>query len=202
MKELLRQVMSQTIQIADDEWAAFEPHIFTKTIKKRTHLLQKGQISQQIGLVVSGSFRQYYLMDGVEKTTYFFFENNFVGDYDSFLTQRPCDHYVETLEDSVILYFDRETIYRMYRIYPKFETFARLIAENVYLCAKDRLVNFLLDTPEGRYRHFLASHEAEIILQRVPQHYIASYLGMTPVSLSRIRSRVQRQQTAKPSVLS
>jgi CRP-like cAMP-binding protein len=198
MKELLRQIMSQTIPIANDEWEALEPHIHSKKIKKRTSLLQKGQVSNQIGLIVSGSFRQYYLIDGVEKTTFFFFEHSFVCDYDSFLTQRPCDHYIEALEDSEILYFDRETLLRMYRIYPKFETFGRLIAENVYLCVKERLGNFLLDTPEGRYKHFINSYEAERILQRVPQHYIASYLGMTPVSLSRIRSRVQKQLAVQP----
>lgn len=192
-KNTLRQIMSQTINIADDEWEAFEPYISTKKIKKRSHYLQEGAVSTEIGFALSGSFRQYYLIDGVEKTTFFFFENSFVCDYDSFLTQKPCDHNIEAMEDCEVLYFSREVLYRLYRLYPKYETFGRLIAENVYLCMKDRLTHFLLNTPEERYKHFMQSHEAEQILQRVPQHYIASYLGITPVSLSRIRARVLQE---------
>jgi CRP-like cAMP-binding protein len=196
-KQILRQVMSQTIPIADDEWEAFEPFLFIKKVKKKSLFLEEGHISNTIGLVLSGSFRQYYMVDGIEKTTFFFFENNFVCDYDSFLTQRPCDHFVEAMEDCEILYFSREHMYRMYRLYPKFETFGRLIAESVYLCTKERLGHFLLDAPEGRYRQFMKSHEAEQILQRVPQHYVASYLGITPVSLSRIRARVAEEEREK-----
>lgn len=189
-KNILRQIMSQTIDIDNDEWEAFEPYIFNKKIKKKETYLQEGAVSTEIGFVTSGSFRQYYMIDGVEKTTFFFFENSFVCDYDSFLTQRPCDHYIEAMEDCEVLYFHREVLQRLYRLYPKYETFGRLIAENVYLCTKERLGHFLLNTPEERYKHFMRSHEAEQILQRVPQHYIASYLGITPVSLSRIRARI------------
>jgi CRP-like cAMP-binding protein len=197
-KNNLRYLMNEIIHIEDDEWEAFEPHIFSKKIKKKEILLREGQISTHIGFVLSGSFRQFYLVDGEEKTTFFFFENSFVCDYDSFLTERPTDHNIEALEDCEILYFDRALMYRMYRIYPKFETFGRLIAEKVYLCTKERLGLFLLNTPEVRYLHFMKSHEAETILQRVPQHYIASYLGITPVSLSRIRSRVREQKNTQP----
>jgi CRP-like cAMP-binding protein len=200
-KAILRQVMSQTIPIADDEWAAFEPFIFSKKIKKREILLREGQVSTHIGFVLSGSFRQFYVIDGEEKTTFFFFENHFVCDYDSFLTQRPCDHNIEALEDTEILYFERETMYRLYRLYSKFETFGRLIAENVYLCIKDRLLHFLLDSPEKRYIRFMESHESELILRRVPQHYIASYLGITPVSLSRIRARIAREKPKMKSLV-
>ncbi len=196
-KNILRQAMSQTIPIADDEWEAFEPHIYAKKVKKRDLLLREGQVSNQICFLISGAFRQFYMIDGEEKTTFFFFENHFVCDYDSFLTLRPCDHNIEAMEDSELLAFDRETLLRMYRLYPTFETFGRLIAESVYLCIKDRLMHFLLNTPEERYRRFLQSTESDIILQRVPQHYVASYLGITPVSLSRIRARVAKSVSPK-----
>ena len=190
---ILRQAMSQTIFITDEEWAAFEPFLFTRKVKKKTIYLQEGHVSDEISFVIQGALRQYYLIDGDEKTTFFFFENHFACDYDSFLTQRPCDHYIEAIEDCDMICFKRNDIYALYRIYPKFETFGRLIAENVYLCIKARLTHFLLNTPEQRYRNFVKSDDAQFILQRVPQHYIASYLGITPVSLSRIRSRVMRE---------
>ncbi|MFM2268355.1 MAG: hypothetical protein RL757_1796 [Bacteroidota bacterium] len=194
MKQFLREMMNQTIQLDDDEWAAFEPHVFSRKFKKRDTLLSEGQICNEIAFVVSGSFRQFYVVDGEEKTTFFFFEQHFACDYDSFLTQRPCDHNIEAMEDGEMLYFKRDVMLRMYKLYPKYETFARLIAENVYLCIKERLGHFLLDKPEARYRNFMKSHESAWILQRVPQHYVASYLGITPVSLSRIRARVAREE--------
>ncbi len=200
-KTILRHVMSQTIALDQDEWEAFEPHIFSKKLKKKTPYLKEGNLSDEIGFVLNGALRQYYIVEGEEKTTFFFFENQFVCDYDSFLTQRPCDHYIEVMEDCEILYFKREVLLRLYRLYPKYETFGRLIAESVYLCIKERLTHFLLNTPEQRYRHFMKSQESEQILQRVPQHYVASYLGVTPVSLSRIRARVGRNLTTSSKVL-
>jgi CRP-like cAMP-binding protein len=185
--------MSQTIKIDDDEWAAFEPHIFTKKVKKRETLIKEGQICSEICLVLRGVFRQYHLRDGEEKTTFFHFENDFACNYESFLTKQPSDITIEALEDSEVLYFNAETLTRLYRLYPKYEVFGRLIAENVYLCAINRLKTFLLDSHEERYRKFLTTEESQTILSRIPQHYIASYLGITSVSLSRIRSRLMKE---------
>jgi CRP-like cAMP-binding protein len=192
MKELLRQAFSQVIKIDDDEWEAFEPHISTKTYKKRENLIEEGQISKHINFLIKGSMRQYHVIDGEEKTTFFFFENDFSCNYESFLKQTPSDTTIEAMEDCEVLYFSRETMYRLYRLYPKYETMGKMIAESVYICAMDRLKTFLLNSPEERYQHFLKSEEAEQILERIPQHYIASYLGITPVSLSRIRARIAK----------
>ena len=192
MKEALREAMNHTINIADDEWEAFEPHITFKTLKKRENLIEEGQICTQIHFILRGSMRQYHVIDGEEKTTFFFFENHFACNYESFLTQQPSDITIEAMEDCTVLYFSREVLYRLYRLYPKYETMGRMIAENVYICAMERLKTFLLNSPEERYRRFLRSPEAALILERVLQHYIASYLGITPVSLSRIRARVTK----------
>jgi CRP-like cAMP-binding protein len=192
MKHLLRQAFSQVIKIDDDEWAAFEPYIHSKIFKKRENIVEEGQVSKHIYFIIKGSMRQYHIIDGEEKTTFFFFENDLACNYESFLKQTPSDTTIETMEDVEVLYFTHEVIHRMYRLYPKYETMGKMIAEKVYMCAMDRLKTFLLNTPEERYQHFLKSEEAELILERVPQHYIASYLGITPVSLSRIRARVAK----------
>jgi CRP-like cAMP-binding protein len=197
MKELLRQVMSQTVTIAQDEWEAFEPYIFSKSIKKKDLLVREGQICTEIGLVLQGTFRQYHVIDGEEKTTFFFFDHQFVCNYESVLLEAPSNVTIEALEDSHILYFKKEVLYRLYRLYPKYEVFGRLIAENVYLCAMERLNTFLLNSPEERYLKFLSKPDSVTILERVPQHYIASYLGITPVSLSRIRARMAKRQKEK-----
>jgi CRP-like cAMP-binding protein len=196
MKEALRQAMSQTIPIANDEWEAFEPYVFSKTIKKKENLISEGQICTNISFILRGSMRQYHVVDGEEKTTFFFFDNHYACNYESFLTQQPSDVTIEAMEDCEILYFSREVMHRLYRLYPTYETFGRMIAEGVYMCAMERLKTFLLNSPEERYRRFLQNYDATIILERVPQHYIASYLGITPVSLSRIRSRVAKNVAA------
>jgi CRP-like cAMP-binding protein len=201
MTEALRHAMSQTIHIANDEWEVFEPHIFSKKIKKRGNLIEEGQICTHISFLLRGSMRQYHIIDGEEKTTFFFFDNNFACNYESFLTQQASDVTIEAMEDCEILYFSREVMYRLYRLYPKYETMGRMIAESVYMCAMERLKTFLLNSPEERYRRFLQNYDAGIILARVPQHYIASYLGITPVSLSRIRARVSKIKVHKDLVI-
>jgi CRP-like cAMP-binding protein len=194
MKEALRQALNQTVHIANDEWEAFEPHIQAKKIKKKANLIEEGQICSHIHFILRGSMRQYHNVGGEEKTTFFFFDNHFACNYESFLTQQPSDVTIEAMEDCEVLYFSREVMYRLYRLYPKYETMGRMLAEGVYMCAMERLKTFLLNSPEERYRRFLQHYDAPIILERVPQHYIASYLGITPVSLSRIRARVARMK--------
>ena len=120
------------------------------------------------------------------------FENNFVTDYDSFLKQNKGEMTVVAMEDADVLTFNYETIQRFYRIYPTFETFGRLVGEYLFVCLQERLKSFMLNSPEERYRRFLKNPESDVILARVPQHYIAAYLGITPVSLSRIRSRLAK----------
>jgi CRP-like cAMP-binding protein len=194
LTDQLRLAMSQTVRIADDEWAAFEPFIKLKKVKKRENLTREGQICREVGFILRGSFRQYYVVEGEEKSTFFMFENNFVTDYESFLKQSPSELTIEAMEDADILTFDYETIQRFYRIYPTFETFGRLIGEYLFTCLQDRLKGFMLNSPEERYRRFLKNPESSVILARVPQHHIAAYLGITPVSLSRIRNRLAKNE--------
>jgi CRP-like cAMP-binding protein len=196
-KEILRQAMSQVIPIADDEWAAIAPFILSKTLKKRENLLREGQVCREICFVMHGSLRQYHLIDGEEKSTFFYFEHQFACNYESVLSGEPSDVTIEALEDCTLLYFDKDILPRLYRLYPKFEAFGRLIAETVYRCAMERLKTFLLNSPEQRYRNFLQHADSQLIMERIPQHYIASYLGITPVSLSRIRAR-QRTEMKYP----
>ena len=203
MKDLtdqLRHAMSQTVRISDDEWAAFEPFIRLKKFKKRENYVVEGQICREVGFILRGSFRQFYVVDGEEKTSFFMFENNFVTDYEGFLKQTKSELTIEAMEDADVLTFDYDTIQHFYRIYPTFETFGRLIGEYLFMCLQERLKSFMLNSPEERYRRFLKTPESSVILARAPQHYIAAYLGITPVSLSRIRSRMAKIEKKMVSI--
>lgn len=195
MHDQFRQTISRFVQFPDADWEAMASLFKVRHLAKREHFCREGEICREVAFIVKGSFRQYYVVDGEERSTFFTFENGFVSDYDSFLTGQPSQMNLEALENAELIIVTKETMERLYRLYPKFETFGRLIAEDVYLCAMDRLRAFLLHSPEDRYRRFLQQHDAAVILERIPQHYIASYLGITPVSLSRIRNRVQRKKT-------
>jgi CRP-like cAMP-binding protein len=189
--EEFRRYIARFVDIPDSDWSALQTQFQTRHFHKREHFFREGDVAAKLAFIVRGAFRQYFVVDGEEKTTYFSFEESFVTDYGSFLTGQPSAMNLEALEPTEVVVFDKTTMDRLYRLYPKFETFGRLMAEEAYLCAMDRLQSFLLASPEERYRRFLAQSDSAKILARVPQHYVASYLGITPVSLSRIRARVR-----------
>ena len=142
--------------------------------------------------MAQGNCRLYYLRpNGEERTTYFFFENHLLGDYPGCLTGQPSQLNIQALTDTDLVVFDYAVLRQLYDECPAYERFARLVAEYHLLGTDARLTEQLLCSPEERYRALLASGKTKI-LERVPQHLVANYLGVTPVSLSRIRARVAR----------
>jgi CRP-like cAMP-binding protein len=143
--------------------------------------------------VVQGACRLYYTRpDGEEKTTYFFFENHLMASYISCLTGQPSPFGIQALEPTELLTVPYAVLSGLFEEWPVYERFARLVAEYHLLGTDARLAELLLLSPEQRYRNLLVSSKHKI-LARIPQQYIASYLGVTPVSLSRIRARVQAE---------
>lgn len=133
--------------------------------------------------------RHYYIRDGEEKTTYFYFEHHFVSSYISAITATPSRLTIEALTDSRLLAFSYKHLQSLYEQSPKWEWFGRLVAEYLAIGLEERMAGLLILSPEERYLELLESNKQKIV-ERIPQHYIANYLGITPVSLSRIRKRV------------
>jgi CRP-like cAMP-binding protein len=138
-------------------------------------------------------FRQFYIKDGEEKTTYFFFENHFISSYISCITGSPSLIAIEALSDSVYIGFPYAILTSLYEQSMNWQRFGRLIAEYLTIGLEERMVSLLLKSPEERYLELLLGNRKKII-ERVPQHYIANYLGITSVSMSRIRNRVIKRQ--------
>lgn len=136
-------------------------------------------------------FRQYYTKAGEERTTYFFFENHLLSAYTSCLTGQPSRVTIEALSDGCYLRFPYAVLTGLLEQCMAWQKFGRLLAEYLGLGLEERMVSLLLLSPEERYRALLTGTQRKI-LERVPQHYVANYLGMTPVSLSRIRNRLVR----------
>lgn len=189
--ETFRSKLRNFIVFTDEEWQLFHQHLQYKTLKKKGFFIEAGEVCNEIGFIVSGSVRFYHVKDGEEITNYFCLDHEFISSYKSFLTRQPSLTYVQALEDMQLVFFTHASLQQLLKnekLAYKMERFGRLIAEYLICCYEDRLTDFIIKTPEERYLQLLQS--GSIILQRIPQHYIAQYLGVTPVSLSRIRKRI------------
>ncbi|RTL59196.1 MAG: Crp/Fnr family transcriptional regulator [Sphingobacteriales bacterium] len=187
--DLLRKQIQLFTPLTDEDWELLEPHLSIKTIHKNKLFVQEGKKATNIGLVLEGMFRQYYTKDGEEKTTYFFFENHFISGYISCITGKPSVLSIEALSDAVCITFPYTVLQELFEKSMTWQKFGRLIAEYLTVGLEERMVSLLLQSPEERYIELLNSNKTKI-LERIPQHYIANYLGITPVSMSRIRNRV------------
>jgi CRP-like cAMP-binding protein len=188
---VFREQIKNYIEFNEVEWEAFKSHLTFSKLKKKQHFIEPGEVCEKIGFVVTGSVRYYFVKDGEEITNYFSFENDFVSSYTSFLTRTPGLSHIQALEETRLIIISHHHMQQMLAhplLAYKMERFGRLVAEHYLICYDDRMVSFITKTPEERYLDLLSTGRE--ILQRMPQHYIAHFLGITPVSLSRIRRRI------------
>ncbi len=188
-----REHVESYVPVNDMEWQALASHLEVSALKKKKYFAEPGKICNHIGLVVKGAVRYFLVKDGEEITGYFSFENELLSSYKSFLTRQPGENYIQALEDCHIVTLSYKAMQLLYDdtlIGKKMERFSRLIAEHYLICYEDRVSAFITQTPEERYNKLLET--GGDVLQRIPQHYIANFLGITPVSLSRIRRRIMK----------
>ena len=158
-----------------------------KAFKKGEHLLQAGNVCRYIIFIETGLVRYYINSDGEERTNYFNKEGEFVCDYMSFLPQTPSNVNIQALEDTAIFVISFNDIQQLYKGIEHGERFGRLAIEQVFVNVINQVASLYADPPEVRYSKFLSNFRD--IAQRIPQYYIASYVGIKPQSLSRIRKR-------------
>jgi len=188
-----REHAESFVPLNEAEWQTLVPLLEISTLKKKKNFAEPGKVCNHIALIVTGSVRFFHIKDGEEITGYFCFENEFTSSYKSFLTRQPAINYVQALEDTQFVSLSYNSMQKAYAdklIGHKMERLGRLIAEHYLICYEDRVTSFVTQTPEERYNKLLETGGE--ILQRIPQHYIANFLGITPVSLSRIRRRIMK----------
>jgi CRP-like cAMP-binding protein len=142
-------------------------------------------VCRQLGLIVKGYVRLFYQVDGEEITKDFNFENWICGSYASFSLQQPSRFNIVAMEDTELYLLGRDELYRLFDSYPNIQKLGRLQIEKMFIRKEQREASFLLDTAEQRYRNLL-EQEPQMV-RRVPLKYLASYLGMTAETLSRVR---------------
>ncbi|HLC83709.1 MAG TPA: Crp/Fnr family transcriptional regulator [Bacteroidia bacterium] len=155
------------------------------TVKKNTDLQPIGHTCKTIYFINKGLARIYYFKDGVDITESFAFENNIIARVESLFTGKPSRKAIQILEDAEIVAINSTLLFKLYDKFPEIERLFRLIFEAAYVGTVERIEGIQFHSAEERYKALMK--EAPDVLKRVPLKYIASYLGITQVSLSRIR---------------
>lgn len=157
-----------------------------RTLKKKDHFVREGEVCRSVGFIAKGCIRLYYIRDGEDITKDFNFETNFCGSHASFSMQQPSRFNIVAMEDVLLYEISRSDLYALYDKYKSFERLGRLLMERMFDRKEQREASFLLDNAEKRYEALLNAHPE--ITQRIPLKYIASYLGITAETLSRLRA--------------
>ena len=185
--EAIKQYFETFIKLSDEEWNDFQQCLSKAKIPNKTFILEEGQICDYVAFIHSGMFRFYHLKNGEEKITAFSFAGDFTGNYRSFLSGLPSLHYVESMQESVIYKIHKSNLKELYDKHRNLERIGRLIAENLYMNVANRLDSFHFDTPKQRYEDLRNKNPK--YLELIPQYMLASYLGIKPETLSRIRAK-------------
>jgi CRP-like cAMP-binding protein len=176
-----------TIRADKGNWTKFQKSFVEKEIASKTILLREGEISNNIYLIKKGCLREWFNKDGKDITFQFFFEDQPVASIDSFMNQKPSLFSIESIEPTAILSIEKTDFENLLIAYPELKNgFHDFIFQRFRIYGQ-LFLSRIKDTPKERYEDLMKNHPE--IVKRVPQHYIASFLGITPISLSRIRNR-------------
>ena len=181
------------MELTDEEFTLATTFFIPKKVRKKQYLLQAGDICKAIAFVSNGCLRSYTVDDkGEEHIVQFAIDGWWISDLQSMLTSQSATMNIDALEDSQVLLLERASQEKLCRALPQVEHFFRLLLEGNYNAARMRISDLISSSAEGRYLHFLKTYPD--IVQRVPQSQIASYLGITPQSLSRIRKELAEKK--------
>ena len=187
MHTLLFDFISKYISLSEEEKETLISLDIFRTVKKGTLLLKEGQKSQDGFFVLKGCIRVYYNIEGDEKTTAFYTELEGVTPT-CVLSKEPSKYYIATTEDSIITISNPDMEVEIFQKFPKFESLCRVLSEELLAKEQINFDDFKTSSPEQRYLNLLEKRPD--LIQRVPQHQLASYLGIKPQSLSRLKSRI------------
>lgn len=192
MYNVLKKYCKAHIALTNSELDLLEDYFEVKHLKKKEFLLETGKVCNQMAFIINGAIRYFYIKDGVDKTCEISFEHSWVSDFKSFNNKTPCVINLQAIEATTVLFIRKERLLELYHVCGKYETFGRLMVEQVAERVTEMAMSFLSDTPEERFLKLIQKQPN--LFQRVPQKHIATLLGVNPESLSRIRSRVLQKQ--------
>jgi CRP-like cAMP-binding protein len=193
MYENLRKHLERRISLRDDEFEMISKKFIIKKFKKKEIIAKAGEVCQYQGYINFGCTRTFYTDEkGHEHVVQLGFEDWWLGDLMSFITGGPADYTIEALEDSELFMFDRCDMEFLYASVPKLERSFRILIQNALVALQHRMIANMSRSAEQRYTELITKYpQLEL---RIAQHHIASYLGITPEALSRIKKSIIEKQ--------
>ena len=182
------QFTEQFVSFSNKEKEHIKSHLILRDVPKNHTLVDFGEIAREVYFINKGILRFYYITnEGNEVTGFIFQENMMAGSHESFFSQVPSIQVLETLEPSELLVLSHEHLQDLYTAIPKMNVFVRKLLEQRMAHAQKVLASLIIQKPADRYRAYQELHPG--LENRIPQHILATFMGITPVSLSRIRAR-------------
>ena len=185
----LKNTFDEILKITDEDWENFESILEQKKIKKKEYLLRQGQVCQGIFFLSKGCLRVFHVNEnGKEISTSFCFENDFLREIESMTNNTPSKKNIQALEESIVFYIDKYKLINLYEKSDFYQKIGRMVLEKLMI--SEQKYSSLLTTylPKERYLYLLDNHSE--LIERIPLQYLASYLGISRESLSRIRKRI------------
>lgn len=190
MFELLFQKFDEKIQLTEEEKQLSRSFFIPKKLRKRQYLLQEGDVCKYAAFVEKGLLRSYTVNEkGIEHITQFAYEGWWIADQYSFLSGEPSAYNIEAMEDCELLLLSKVAEEQMLEQIPKLERYFRILLQNNLIATQKRLASSLSQSAEERYNDLIKACP-ETLPHRIPQHMLASFLGITPETLSRIRKQM------------
>jgi CRP-like cAMP-binding protein len=187
MKENLKKYLQKNLQLEQDLIELFASQFSSLILESKDFFLRNGEVCKKIAFINKGAMYCTYNKDGVDRIDEFSFENDFITDYLSFLTGIPADKDIICLEHCEILTIDKVSLEKLYALDLRFEHLGRQMAERLFINWHLKAKSLFMDDAETRYHSLIASKPD--LVQRVPQYMIASYLNVSPETISRIRKK-------------
>lgn len=188
MENTLVEMMSSFIDLTNDEKQGILEAFPIRTYLKGANLLKEGQVAKDAFLVIKGGIRKYYVENGEEITTGFYTEFQSVVNFESISNNSPSKYYFTCIEDSIIAIMNSKKENELYKKFPRFGEVCRIELEKILGESQEKLSIFINSNSKERYLNLL--EERPNLINRVPQYQLASYLGIKPETLSRIRKRI------------
>lgn len=187
--------MQKLLGFIDTIYPLSEPlkeHLYSvfkqKALRKKEYLLKAGHVCRHIYFIENGLVRCFYLKDDIEVSSWFMKGGDVIASVESFFSQTPSYESIQALEDTTVFYLEHRELEAIYRKFIEFNFVGRILLQKYYMLSEQRLYSLRMQRSQERY-DYLLEHHPELIL-RVPAKYLASYLGITEVTMSKIKSRM------------
>ncbi|MCB0508152.1 MAG: Crp/Fnr family transcriptional regulator [Chitinophagales bacterium] len=188
MTNELRKFLNDYVQLPSEEMDIVVSKFHKKSIKKNDFVLKQGDVCSDLIFVQNGSLRMYYIQDDVEISVWFALKHSSAIEIYSFISETPTNYYIQAIEDTEILYLPKSILNTLYKTHPNLQELMRKFWEDVILHLLERFTALQRNTAEQRYLDLMNKPE---LLQTIPQKYLASFIGVTPTSLSRIKKQLK-----------